>query len=216
MKKNDDLTVQLAEKINGGTNLEIFGLQDLGNIPSGVRRRIRAGLENNIPLAQQAWRLLAENKPEDAEVVFLQCVQEGERSDDRFFSVYWGLAQIAMKREQWQTAASYGREAIIAFPHKAREEHFVHLVNVILRIDPRAESDAAAVAFFGLQALGIDPTELRQNARGNKLLDAYVTLEQKRTNEVRPKTIEEILNRYARPINIVPIRMKENRSVQAG
>lgn len=209
--KNDQRVRELAE-ISIVKNFPIFGLQDLAGIPSGIRLRLKAELNGHTPLSQEAWVHMRKGDSERAQQIFEQCLKEGDADDERFFSVHWGMGQIARKNKKPNAAVSYFREGVMKFPEKVREQHFLEIIELILELNPQAETDAAAVALHGIKALQIDPSKiLKSKEVGYRLQQKFQSMEvQKIGSPHRPFTFKEILDRYAEPIDGKTRRFIEN------
>jgi hypothetical protein len=171
-------------------NLRIFGARDLGDLPKGVRERVKATITNGRPLIQEALDALRTGNRSEARSVLEQCLHaEGaNRSDPRYFSVLWMLGCIA--REEGDLARAVGLlvSALERFPDQARENHFVTAAKTIRQHEPQNETRAAAIIQQGLQKLGISPGDgaTQNGGKGAKLLALHASLERRRTNEVRP------------------------------
>lgn len=199
-EKNDERVAQLAPRLLNAVNMRLFGVYDLGDIPSGVRHRAKRTLGSEQPLVQQAWKALRESNHDRAEELFGLCLgaEGADRGDDRFFSVQWGLAQIELQKGKPAQALPRMRDAIHAYPHKTREEHYIRVAEVILEINPQAITDAEAVLRRGLEVLK-DSNGDGNGAACDKLQEAYRRMIPPNHGERRPPPLAAFLTRE--PVN---------------
>jgi|GEM_PF-2825146 len=187
--KNDGRVAELLPQLTNPNLLEIFGLQELEGVPKGIRQRVRRTL-GNTTLSKQAWQLVGAGKHEEARRVFEECLQRGAKdlADERFFSVYWGLGKLDEQRGDKASACTQYLTAIDAYPDRAREEHYVVLIELML-VDPRNETIAAAMVQRALVQLGVNKETLDSSSDqlpGRQLLALSRQLEMRRTPETRP------------------------------
>ncbi len=197
---NNDRTVELWPVLSHERNREVFGMQDLGDIPKRVRLRLQALMNGHVPIARQAWQAMSAGNFDEAQRLFEACLQDGANfADDRFFSVHWGLGDIALRQGDQQAALRAFQVALQSYNSRARESHYLQYIELFLVLYPAQESAAAAIACHGLRAIGCwnegKPLAQGHTGPGAELYRLYCSLELHRTGESRPGPIGVLAGR---------------------
>ncbi len=129
----------------------VFGAEGM-SIPAGLRRRFELVTE---PARSRAWKLLNGNELDAAEKVLIDSLPRNpdDHEDERYFGIYWGMAEVAMRRNDKIAALDWFQQGIRKFPNAVRKNHLRKLIQLGVRLskeledrgDRLSEIDAAAV-----------------------------------------------------------------------
>lgn len=138
----------------------VFGPEGF-TLSAGLRRKYKTAL---LPVRARAWQFMREQKFDEAEALFLQSLPRNaaDLEDERYFGMFCGLADIALKKEDKVAALDWFRQGIENFPSAVRKNHLLQLADLGIdvsrwirseRDDGLSETDAAAVLHGVYQAM---------------------------------------------------------------
>lgn len=106
----------------------VFGAEGM-SIPAAMRRRFELVTE---PARSRAWKLLTGGDLDAAEKVLADSLPRNadDHEDDRYFGIYWGMAEIAMKRGDKIAALDWFQQGIRKFPSAVRKNHVRRLLEL--------------------------------------------------------------------------------------
>ncbi len=130
----------------------VFGPEGF-TLSASLRRKYKTAL---LPVRARAWQFMREQKFDEAEALLLQSLPRNaaDLEDERYFGMYCGLADIALKKEDKVAALDWFRRGIESFPSAVRKNHLLQLADMGIdvaqwisteRDDGLSETDAAAV-----------------------------------------------------------------------
>ena len=133
----------------------VFGPHGL-SISASMRRKFQTALQPANTRAQILLRSGDERNVADAEKLLLESLPRDERDlrDERYFGIYWGLAEIALRRCDKIAALDWFQQAISKFPTAVRKNHLRKLVQLGVHVSQwtngggeleLSETDAAAI-----------------------------------------------------------------------
>lgn len=130
----------------------VFGPEGL-TLSAGLRRKYKTAL---LPVRVRAWQLIREGDIDAAEQLLTQSLPRNadDYEDERYFGIFCGLADVAVKKQDKIAALDWLRRAIENFPSAVRKNHLLQLADMGIdvaqwirseRDDGLTETDAAAV-----------------------------------------------------------------------
>lgn len=133
----------------------VFGPEGL-KLSAAMRRKYQTVLEPANMRAQMLLRSGEEKNMEEAERILRASLprDEVDLRDERYFGIYWGLAEIAMQRSDKIAALDWFQQAIVQFPAAVRKNHLRRLVALGVQLSQwtngsgdivLSETDAAAI-----------------------------------------------------------------------
>jgi hypothetical protein len=133
-------------------NRGIFGAEGL-SIPASMRRRFALVTE---PVRSRAWKLLNAGQLDEAESILKDSLPRNaeDNEDQRYFGIYWGMAEVSLRRNDKIAALDWAQQGISKFPSAVRKSHLRKLVGLGVYLAQWAdgseeinltETDAAAI-----------------------------------------------------------------------
>lgn len=174
-----EFEARLAEADDRG----VFGTSGLTRISASVRKKFQTSLE---PASVRAWKMLRSNDEAslpEAEKLLQESMPRNEEDlrDDRYFGIYWGLGEVAVRKNDLTLALLRYEEAIRTFPSALRKSHIQRLEEMgilaassVLQSNVRtSETDAAAIAMRALKAIA----DYRESGAGTRIRHMQASLE---------------------------------------
>ncbi len=129
-----------------------YGLQ----ISAALRRRFQTVLQPANTRAQIMLRSAEQGKVAEAEKIFMNSLPRNDidLQDERYFGIYWGLAEVALQRNDRIAALDWFQQAIMKFPTAVRKNHLRRLIHLGVQLAKwvngtgeilLSETDAAAI-----------------------------------------------------------------------
>lgn len=150
-KLNENGDYSREERLMRLDDRGVFGSESL-SIPAGLRRRFQLVTE---PARAKAWQLLNGGHLDEAERIFHESLPRHQEDceDSRYFGIYWGMAEVAMRRDDKIAALDWFQQGIAKFPTAVRKNHLRKLIQLGVRLskeledrgDQLSEADAAAI-----------------------------------------------------------------------
>ena len=127
----------------------VFGAEGM-SIPAGLRRRLELMTE---PLRSRAWKLLNGGDLDGAEKVLTGSLPRNadDHEDERYFGIYWGMAEVAMRRNDKIAALDWFQQGIRKFPTAVRKNHLRKLLELGVQVAKWAD---------GTGELSLDETQV--------------------------------------------------------
>ncbi len=110
----------------------VFGAEGM-SIPAGMRRRLVLIAE---PLRSRAWKLLNGGDLDGAEKVLANSLPRNaeDHEDARYFGIYWGMAEVAMRKGDKIAALDWFQQGIRKFPSAVRKNHIRRLLELGVQV----------------------------------------------------------------------------------
>ncbi len=115
----------------------VFGAEGM-SIPAGLRRRLELVAE---PIRFRAWKLLNGGELEAAEKLLRDSLPRNadDCEDERYFGIYWGMAEVAMKKGDKIAALDWFQQGIQQFPGAVRRNHLRRLMTLGVHVSHLAD-----------------------------------------------------------------------------
>lgn len=139
MRKNLDENGDYSreERLIRLDNRGVFGAEGM-SIPAGMRRRLELIAE---PLRSRAWKLLNGGDLDGAEKVLADSLPRNadDHEDERYFGIYWGMAEVAIRRDDKIAALDWFQQGIKKFPSAVRKNHIRKLLELGVQVSKWAD-----------------------------------------------------------------------------
>ncbi len=174
--------IRLLEQDDRG----VFGPQGIEGLSAGMRKRYRTAMQ---PAQTRAFQMLRAGDLEGAEKILRESLprNDADLQDERYFGIYCGLADVALKTDDRLAALDWFSRGIESFPSAVRKNHLLQLADMGIdvaqwirseRDDGLSETDSSAILYRVHQAMAPLAGANKTTARaGNKVTSELGRLE---------------------------------------